>query len=572
MAFSPVSIDPNNIDAFPGPWQHWNLSARGAVRYLFAYNSGAGFSLYRSTDSGATWPAAIDVGNYPGTISDNAILQVQLIIGGGTAGSDLIRTCVAANRLTGALDFCEFDIGSLAWSAITNIGGGFNTSTHDPLSATECASVQRFLRRDGTTIVVYQCETFPIAAYGSDTGIRQVRVAKLSGATWTELGTFGSGVYTGTPGGSDNTHLESNHYVLWTAVLDGADNLQGFMNHAHVPVPSGGSEYTGMDLVHFSVSAADVVSAAHLVEADIEQMPAVTNPNQPTASTVNGRAAVKSDSTEIAFPYGFQTNTFPAGAGAELHVARGDMSGDPLNPTWTVDVVATGEPVWDNGFANDCGATYDNPAKIALEYFGGGNVTVGYGEHALANLKAYWATGGTGKLRFVQNTTDPSGSTWTAAAQLWPDPDSGAVSLDGFDVYSSAPTPVVTITITCPVDGGSASVGVPYSKFLVVTGDTPPDTFLITVGSLPSGLTLNTVTGEISGIPTLAGTFDYTVQVTDSLGHMATTDPGCEIIVSPGCTVVIGGAPPPEMCVPIPVPAGNATVSPFNEPVELQGS
>ncbi len=559
MAFTTVSIDPHHIETAPGAWQHWVVNSTGVKRYLFAYNTGSGaFSLYRSTDSGGTW-AAIDVGNYPGTISDNAILQTQLIIGGGT-GDDLILTSVVdAHSGTNIIDFCEFDVGALAWSAITNIGGSFNQNTHPSLAATQCASVQRFRRQDGTEIVIYQAETLDINVNLDN--IRRVRILKLSGATWTQLAQFAAGVYTG-PSFGDGS---STHYVLWSAVTDGCENVHVFMNRAFVPFPDGGDFYTTTNLIHVSVAAADdAVSSEHTVDTDLEQMPAATNPAQPTASTENGRAAVNAASTEIAFGYGWQTNTFPAGAGAHVHVARGDLTGDILNPTWAVDDIATNEPKWNNGASNDVSVTYDNPAKIALEYFGGGLTTVGYGEHALANLKVYWATEGgssKGKIRFSQFD---GVSAWTAAAQLWPDPDSSAVSLDGFDVFSNASTVCpATITIACPVAPLTAQVGVPYaSDAPVVSGDTPPDTFVLLTA--PLWMTINALTGVVSGTPTAEGLVTYTIQVTDSLGNIAVVSAPCPLTVS-------NPIPPPPVCEQVPA-TGPETLVLYNEPLEQQGT
>jgi len=113
---------------------------------------------------------------------------------------------------------------------------------------------------------------------------------------------------------------------------------------------------------------------------------------------------------------------------------------------------------------------------------------------------------------------------------------SGAVSV----VYTYTPaTPPVPVCTSLP---GSGTIGTPYSGTITVTGGVPPYTFAITGGSLPPGLTLNTTTGAITGTPTTAGTYTFTVKVTDSIGQTGSTS--CTITiptgVSPSCTSLPG--------------------------------
>lgn len=58
--------------------------------------------------------------------------------------------------------------------------------------------------------------------------------------------------------------------------------------------------------------------------------------------------------------------------------------------------------------------------------------------------------------------------------------------------------------------------GVFYSAFFTTTGLTPPLTFSVILGVLPPGLTLNSSTGEVSGVATASGYFPYTIKVEGS--------------------------------------------------------
>jgi hypothetical protein len=60
----------------------------------------------------------------------------------------------------------------------------------------------------------------------------------------------------------------------------------------------------------------------------------------------------------------------------------------------------------------------------------------------------------------------------------------------------------------------SASVGASYQDTLSVSGPRPPYSFGVSQGQLPAGLSLDSSTGSISGVPTRAGAFTFKITVT----------------------------------------------------------
>ena len=82
---------------------------------------------------------------------------------------------------------------------------------------------------------------------------------------------------------------------------------------------------------------------------------------------------------------------------------------------------------------------------------------------------------------------------------------------------------------TTSLPNGVVSTG--YSVALVASGGTTPYIWSITGGSLPSGLTLNPNSGVIAGTPTAAGTFSFTVRVSDASNPAQTATQSLSLVI-----------------------------------------
>jgi subtilisin family serine protease len=91
-------------------------------------------------------------------------------------------------------------------------------------------------------------------------------------------------------------------------------------------------------------------------------------------------------------------------------------------------------------------------------------------------------------------------------------------------------TPAIT---TSSLPNGTKNVA--YNATLGATGGVTPYSWSVTAGSLPTGLTLGS-TGTIGGTPSAAGTFGFTVTVTDSASPQvtATKDLSITVVSLPG--------------------------------------
>ncbi|MBI1686132.1 putative Ig domain-containing protein [Caulobacter hibisci] len=115
-----------------------------------------------------------------------------------------------------------------------------------------------------------------------------------------------------------------------------------------------------------------------------------------------------------------------------------------------------------------------------------------------------------------------------------------ATDANGFTVAGAYGLSIAQVTlVTSSPPSGVA--GQAYSQVLSTSGGTGPYTYALTTGALPAGLTLGG-SGAISGTPTAAGTFGFTVTTTDSFGAVG-TDTLSLTIAAPTLTLTPASAP-----------------------------
>jgi hypothetical protein len=122
-------------------------------------------------------------------------------------------------------------------------------------------------------------------------------------------------------------------------------------------------------------------------------------------------------------------------------------------------------------------------------------------------LPAGLALNSTGAISGTPSTAGTANFTVQVA-----DSASGKVS-QAFALTINPASGTLAITTGSPLPSGT--VGTAYSQTLAASGGTQPYTWSVVSGALPSGISLNSSSGSLTGTPSSAGTFAFTVQVSD---------------------------------------------------------
>ena len=129
--------------------------------------------------------------------------------------------------------------------------------------------------------------------------------------------------------------------------------------------------------------------------------------------------------------------------------------------------------------------------------------------------------------------------------------DSNGNTVSGPESITISPAPA-SLTISSPP---TATVGVPYTGIIPVSGGTGPYSCTLTAGTVPAGLTV--MGCKLSGTPTTAGSTVLTVQASDSSIPAATSSGPVTVTVNPAsATITIASPSPGTVGVPYTGPIG----------------
>jgi len=264
------------------------------------------------------------------------------------------------------------------------------------------------------------------------------------------------------------------------------------------------------------------------------------------AAVVNPPCGVRSNwvAFEIVARLAITTTSLPNGTVGSAYSARLAAAGGRTRYTWAVTVGSLPAGLLLNSSTGDItgtpttARTYDFTAQVtdADKTTAARAFTVTIGAALAITTASPLATGMVG-VAYSQPLAATGGTTpysWSISADALPPGLSISTSTGAITGTPTAPgtfsftaqvtdtkaltlriNPAALLIITAsPLPGGT--VGVSYSQKLLAFGGVQPYTWSVSVGSLPPGLSLLGSTGDVTGTPTAAGTYNFTAQVTDS--------------------------------------------------------
>jgi hypothetical protein len=282
--------------------------------------------------------------------------------------------------------------------------------------------------------------------------------------------------------------------------------------------PTGGGTFS------FTVSVAGLVTLSYQIVVAPPVMQ--TQPPALPAATIGAPYNQTLIETGGTPPYTWSVSSGSLPAGLSLS-SSGQLSGTPTATGVAAFVVQAVDSSTGTGpYPNLQGYSLPvNPVNVSILPT---SLPAGTGETPYPTQN-FSVIGGAGSPTFTA-TGLPAGLSLTPAGTL-----SGTPSVAGsFPVVVTASELAGAITVAqdylltilspvslSPNSMPAAAVGTAYAQALVAVGGIAPYTYSVTAGTLPAGLSLNSATGQLSGLPTATGLAAFTATAKDVGGFTA---------------------------------------------------
>ena len=224
-------------------------------------------------------------------------------------------------------------------------------------------------------------------------------------------------------------------------------------------------------------------------------------------------------------PYTFAVTSGSLPVGITL-APGGLLSGTPTTPNAYAFTITATDIDGNTGF---------RPYTFSIGAQGGITInpaSLPAGSQGVAYSQTLTAVGGSGGYVFsVSAGSLPSGLSMSAGGVISGTPSAGgSFNFTAFvrDSNGNTGTRAYTVNIGTnsltvnPAALPNGTLTVAYSQTVSASGGTGPYTFAVSAGALPTGLSLDVNSGDITGTPTVAGPFSFTIRATDSLNNVGT--------------------------------------------------
>ncbi len=272
-------------------------------------------------------------------------------------------------------------------------------------------------------------------------------------------------------------------------------------------------------VVKVSDSASPGQSATESLSIDVVSPLAVSTLTLPTA-VLDSSYSQNLSAFGGSQPYTWSVLSGSLPAGLTLSPATGMLSGTPTSTgssTFMIQVAGA-----------QAGVAASRTFTVGVvRSFGATTSSLPAGAVGQAYSAELTASGGVAPYVWTLQGTLPAGLRFASDGTITGTPSTTGIfpfTVQGVDA-SSPPlsfTATLSITVTSPLKITAASslpeavTGVSYTQAVQVAGGTQPYSWSITAGSLPSGLSLSSATGEITGTAVDTGKSAFTVSVQDS--------------------------------------------------------